>query len=112
MQKFTYRIPRYAVNLPVSLRIESLIVDGRCREISIEGMSLELAQEVPQDSRGTVTLHYQGQAIELQVRLAHSGVQREGFRFVFASDKERDAIARLVARVAAGPGHTGPVLVE
>jgi hypothetical protein len=50
--------------------------------------------------------------LELQVRLAHSDGHQEGLKFVFASEKERDAVARLVARLNAGSGHAGPVLVE
>ncbi len=112
MQKFQYRIPRYTVDLPVRLKMDNLTINGRCREISREGMRLQLPQTLPPDYCGWVFLHYQELAFELQVCLAHTGGEQEGLKFVFSSDKERDAVARLVARLSAGPGHSRPTLVE
>jgi len=112
MQKFQYRIPRYTVDLPVRLKLENLILHGRCREISREGMTLELPHPLPPESRGVVSLVYQELTLDLQVCSAHAGGEQQGLKFVFSSDKERDAVARLVARLSAGPSHSRPMLVE
>jgi len=111
MQKFNYRVPRYTVDLPVCLRVDGLSITGRCREISQEGMKLEAAQPLPPDYCGVVSLSYQGVALEIQARLTHTDGEQEGLKFVFASEAERDAVGRLVARLSTAPGQLGPVLI-
>jgi hypothetical protein len=112
MQKFTYRTPRYSVNLPVRLTVEGGTVSGRCHEISREGMRLELRQPLPADYAGVVSLSYQNVDLEVQVEFAHANAPQEGVRFVFSSDKQRSDVARLVALLAANPGPTGLILVK
>ena len=51
MQKFEYRAPRYQVDLPVSLTLPSSTLQGRCREISKEGMKAELPEPVSPETR-------------------------------------------------------------
>ncbi|HEX4067059.1 MAG TPA: PilZ domain-containing protein [Acidobacteriaceae bacterium] len=112
MQKFTYRTPRYPVNLPVRLTVEGGTVSGRCHEISREGMRLELRQPLPPGYAGVVSLSYQNLDLEVPVEFAHAGSPQDGVRFVFSSDKQRSEVARLVALLASNPGPTGLVLVK
>ena len=100
MHKFTHRSPRYAVDFPVQLMGDEAIITGRCREISTEGMRLELRRPLPAGFSGVVSLAWRNVHLELRVRLAHSGAEQDALRFVFGSEKERAAVAELVARLA------------
>jgi PilZ domain len=111
MQKFEYRSPRYHVDLPVVMNLESRMVPGRCREISKEGMLVELTEPVAPDSSGSVSIRYRGLLVEISVTVAHSGSGQEGLKFVFRCDQDRMVIERLVALVSGTTGQPGPVLV-
>lgn len=112
MQKFTYRVPRYQVDLPVQLTSGTSTLNGRCREISKDGMRVELGEPLPPDFSGMASLTYQNIALTLRVCVAHTGPERDGVKFVFDSQKERTAVARLVAVLAARTQGNGPTLVE
>jgi hypothetical protein len=115
MHKFNYRTPRYAVDFPVQLTLEGSLVAGRCTEISTDGMQLELHRPLPPDFCGVVALAWHNIHLELRVRLAHTGSRQDALRFIFESEKERAAVADLVARLAdpAEPqGEPGLVLVR
>jgi hypothetical protein len=112
MQKFEYRIPRYVVDLPVMLTLEGLSIPGRCREISIEGMRVELRQPAPPESSGTVSIHYRELSLELPVCVTHSGTGHDGLKFQFEAEKDRTAVERLVSLLAGSTGQPGPVLVR
>lgn len=112
MQKFEYRTPRYPVDLPVLLTLETACVHGRCREISREGMRVELGQPVAPDSCGSVAISYRELSLELPVCVTRSGPGHDGLKFLFRSEEERDAVERLVARLAGPTGQRGPMLVR
>lgn len=112
MQKFEYRTPRYQVDLPVVLTLESSSVPGRCREISKDGMRVELRQPVAADSCGSVSISYKELSLELPVCVTHSGPGHDGLKFVFAREEERSLVERLVALLASSTGQPGPVLVR
>lgn len=112
MQKFTYRTPRYPVNLPVRLTLDGGTISGRCHEISREGMRLELREPLPPDYAGVAFLSYQNVDVQVPVEFAHAGAPQDGVRFVFASDRQRSDVARLVALLASNPGKTGLALVK
>jgi PilZ domain len=101
MQKFEYRSPRIAVDLPVQLTVEQSTLSGRCRNISKEGMRLEFRHPLPPDAQGTVILSCHANPLQLSVRVAYSGKSHGGVEFVYNSDVERDAVARLIASLAA-----------
>jgi hypothetical protein len=101
MQRFDYRSPRYPVDLPVRLTADNSTRLGRCRDISREGMRLELCQPLPPDACGTVSMTFQNQTLELNVRVAHAGATQDGMKFIYTSDSERNAVARLVASLTA-----------
>jgi hypothetical protein len=111
MHKFSYRSPRYVVDFPVELVHDNVVMEGRCREISSDGMQLELRRPLPQDFCGLVCLTWQDIEVELHVRLAHSGSRQDALRFVFESEKERMAVADLIARLAEPAEQSGLALV-
>lgn len=100
MHKFTYRTPRYAVDFPVQLELGSSVIAGRCKEISTDGMRLELRRSLPVGFCGMVYLAWHNIHLELRVRLAHTSSGQDALRFVFESEKERASIADLVTRLA------------
>ena len=100
MQKFEYRSPRFSVDLPVQLAVEQSTLPGRCRDISKDGMRLELRHPLPADACGTVFLTFGDRPLELSVRVAHTGTTHDGVEFVYKSDHERAAVARLIASLA------------
>jgi hypothetical protein len=112
MQKFVYRIPRYLVDLPVSFTVQGSTIAGRCKEISKEGMKVQLQQSVSADTCGTIRLTYLDLSIELPVCVAHAEAGLKGLKFLFESDKDRAAVERLVALLAGSSGPRGPVLVQ
>ena len=112
MQKFEYRSPRFAVDLPVRVTFENSTVPGRCRNISKEGMRLELREPLPPDTRGTVLLDCHDTRLELSVLVTYSGKAHEGVEFIYNSDSEREAVARLVASLASPANRPRLVLLR
>jgi PilZ domain-containing protein len=111
MRKFDYRAPRFLVDLPIQLTFENSMQEGRCKEISTEGMKLELREPLCPDCCGTVRLSYKDFMIEVPVRVAHSGSSYDGVKFVYESDEQRDELIRLVALLTGPKQNTGPVLL-
>ncbi len=112
MQKFEYRTPRYIADLPVLFLAQDGSIPGRCIEIGKEGMKVKLPQPVTRDTCGTVCVDYLELSLEVRVSVAHAGADYYGLRFLFESDKDRDAVERLVSLLAGPSGHSGPVLVR
>jgi hypothetical protein len=112
MQKFEYRTPRYVVDLPISFAYGQASIPGRCREISKEGMRVELEEPVAADTRGTVNLTYRDLSLEIRCCVAHAGSGYDGLKFQFDSERDRNAVERLVALVSGPSGPLGPVLVR
>jgi hypothetical protein len=97
MRKFDYRSPRFPVDLPVRLTWGDLTRFGRCREISTEGMKLELNESFCPTTVGALDLCYEDVNLRLPVRLTHSGPNFDAVKFVYESIEQKDAVARLVA---------------
>ena len=112
MRKFSYRTPRYVVDFPVQLTVGNSVITGRCAEISTEGLQVEISQSLPQDYRGLLCLAWRNTVLELCVRLAHTGTRQDALRFVFESEKERIAVADLVAQIAARSDEPGLIVVR
>jgi PilZ domain len=109
MQKFDYRYPRFSVDLPVRFSTQGSTLSGRCKDISHDGMRLELPEPLSPNARGTVSVTYQGRALALSVRVAHAA--NGGMEFLYESDGERKAVEQLVASLASSRNRVGPVLV-
>jgi hypothetical protein len=112
MRKFDYRAPRFSVDLPIRLTFEDSMQDGRCREISTEGMKLELREPLSPNSCGRVRVSYLNFRLELPVRVAHSGASYDGVKFVYESDEQRDDVNRLVAVLAGPRQQAGPLMLR
>jgi hypothetical protein len=112
MQRFDYRSPRFPVDLPVRLTADNATRVARCRDISREGMRLELNPPLPPDAHGTVSMTYRDQTLQLNVRVAHAGETEAGMKFIYASDSERNAVAHLIASLATPRNCLRPVLVN
>jgi hypothetical protein len=111
MQRFDYRSPRYPVDLPVRLTAENSTRLGRCKDISREGMKMELQQPLPPDACGTVSMTFQDQTLELKVQVAHAGATQDGMKFIYSSDTQRNAVARLLASLTISRDRRRPILV-
>ena len=100
MQKFRYRIPRYAVELPVRIDLGGRTVEGSCTQISCEGIQMELAEPLPNVFTGTAVIGFLPEPLEIGVRRVRSGAQQDVFRFIFESERQRMAVAQLVTEIA------------
>lgn len=112
MQKFEYRTPRYSVDLPVLLILKDERVTGRCREISSEGMKVDFRQTVVRNCCGTLRIGHGGAFLEVRARVTRTSPGSDGVKFLFASERERKALQRLVAITVASSGQHGPILVR
>jgi hypothetical protein len=112
MQKFEFRGPRFPVDLPVQLTLQSATLEGCCTEISKEGMRLELGRPIPSDSCGSVSISWHGETLEFRVRVVHAESTHGGLEFIFSSDVERSALAHLVDSLAAPQNRPRPVLLK
>jgi hypothetical protein len=112
MRKFAYRTPRYAVDLPVCFEVQDSSIPGRCLEIGGGGVRVELEQHVPPGTCGTLSIRYKDIAIDLSVRVAHSGSDFDGLKFHLESNADQSAVERLIAYFSDPNGQKGPALVD
>jgi hypothetical protein len=112
MQKFEYRVPRFAADIPVRLTVGSTTLSGRCREIGKQGMTVEMDQPVERGVSGLLSLSYQGRAIEVRAHVAHADGQIVGLEFLFATEAERTAVAQVIAALSSAPKRPGPILIQ
>jgi hypothetical protein len=112
MHRFEYRTPRFAVDLPVQFTVQNSTLFARCREISKDGMTLELMQPIPANSRGTVSVSYLNRTLELQARVAHAGEIRGGLEFIYETDAERIEVDQFIASLAGTQNRPGRVVLS
>jgi hypothetical protein len=112
MQKFEYRTPRYSVDLPVRFSTQNLTVTGRCKEISKDGLTLELSESLPTDSSGIVSISFQDHAVSLPARIVHPEGTRAGLEFHYASEVERNAVTRLIESLTNSTNPPRPILLK
>src|ERR1035441_53605 len=90
MQKFEYRTPRFPVDFPIQLTVKDATLTARCKEISQQGITLELPPSLPTNSSGVVSMPHRDGTIHLNVRVAHVGDTHSGLEFIYGSDTERE----------------------
>ncbi len=112
MKKYQYRHPRFPVDLPIKFITPSLTLAARCKEISEDGMRLEMLQPLQLNTFGKVSLRHRDQTLEFNVRVASVGAAHAGLEFVCASLDERCQITQLVASVEAPQHSLVPLLVR
>ena len=112
MRKFDYRVPRFAVGLPIRLTFDDSTQMGLCTEISTEGMTLEVFKPLSADSLGRVHVDFNDVELDLAVCVAHSGSSCDGVRFVYQSEEQRNEVSRLIAVITTDHRGTGPALLR
>ena len=101
MHRFEYRNPRFSVDLPAHLSLANERLAGRCTDIGMNGIRLNLPDSLVPGCEGVVCLHFQNQTIEFKARVARIGSMHCGLQFVCDSLAEQSTVAHLVARLAA-----------
>ena len=112
MRRFVYRAARYTVDFPVFLHLGDLVLTGRCKEMSAEGMRVDFDEIPPQNSLGTVNFQYDDLVLDLPVRVAHSASISGGLKFLYKSKQQRDLVTHMVSRLAAPQRCDGLFLVH
>ena len=100
------------VDFPIQLAIEDSTFAGRCREISTDGMRMDIPEPGLPDGLGTVTMSFDGVSLEIGVRVTHAEPTVAGLKFIFSSDRQRKAVDRLVTLVAASAQLPGRLLLN
>jgi hypothetical protein len=111
MQKFDYRAPRFVVDFPVQLKMLDSLHNARCRDISEDGMRIEIRTPFSPDCCGEVAFSYKGFSFELQVQVAHVGIAYDGVKFIYESEDQRTEILQLLSRLATPPRASRPFLI-
>ncbi len=101
MHRFEYRNPRFPVDFPAQFYTANEALAGRCTDIGIKGMRLNLPDIVVPGCQGVVSLHYQNRSIELKARVARIGSTHCGLEFICDSHAEQSAVAHLLAKLTA-----------
>lgn len=112
MQRFEYRGARFSVDLPVQFKERNTTLQGRCTEISKEGMKLDLGEPLQSDACGMVFVSFQGRTLEFCVRVVHVGAQYCGMEFVYSTKAEQIAVANLVESLTIPRLRSRPVLMK
>ncbi len=97
MRRFDYRAARFPVDLPVCLTQGDSTQAARCKEISTEGMKVELSEPFSPRSRGTVDLSYESLILKVPFWVVRSELNCNSIQFIYESKEQRDAMACLVA---------------
>ena len=96
MRSFSYRFPRFPVDLPVQLLGREPDRFVRCTEISMDGMRLELTGELPAGTRGCLQVSYDEQNLDLPFKTEYSESNHCGVSFLFQSSEQRNAVCHLI----------------
>lgn len=96
MEKFEYRTPRFAVNIPVQMTLARSSLRGQCVDINEEGMRVECPQLDFANARGTVTVVHPQWTSEVEVQVAYTTSTHFGLRFLYRAERERRMVARFV----------------
>lgn len=101
MRKFDYRAPRFPVDLWVRVTLKGDSWEGRCTEISAEGMRLTSQEPLAVDALGSVQVTYKGITLAVPVRVIHCSSECDGLQFVCNSDEQREDVVRFVDSLTA-----------
>jgi hypothetical protein len=97
MHRFEFRNPRFSVELPAQLFIANETLAGRCTDIGINGMRLDLPDNLVRGCKVIVCLRYQNQTVELKARVARIGSMHCGLEFICDSLAEQSTVVHLLA---------------
>ncbi len=94
---FEYRSPRFPADLSLLVQTSGtppLLLDGRCVDISKEGLRATFRAPLEVGSHVTLVMRLPGGSIPVRIaaRLIRCEDDEHGFTFIFSSQKERDCI--------------------
>ena len=105
VQAFAYRVPRFAVTLPVEFLVKDGAVAGVTKNISERGLLVQFASPVLPETTGTLRLMIDTCAIEVEAEVTYAELFEAGLRFCFASQAEQRFVQMLVKVVARNASH-------
>jgi len=98
---FGYRVPRFRTDFHLLLQAEDrqqALLDGRCTDISEDGLGAQVRASLEVGSTVTLILTLPGSTTSLRVaaRVTNRKGEFHGFAFVFSSQRERDYVQKYV----------------
>lgn len=112
MRKFDYRSPRFCIDVPVTFMQGRSSQLGRCKEISEEGMKIELNEPFSLDSYMSAFLICEDLSLNLPVRVMHVGPDSSGVKFIYESRAQRERVSRVVASLTGQRFCSRPLLMS
>ncbi len=100
MYAFTYRHPRFMVDLPVDFIHAEGTVTGRCADISETGIKIRFPHALERNVCGKVLLRYAGRLIDMRARVVYTGSACSGLEFVCETSEQHEAVSELIDAVA------------
>ncbi|MFZ0285116.1 MAG: PilZ domain-containing protein [Terriglobales bacterium] len=107
VQDFGYRLPRFPADFGLVLQIsdpEPRLLDGRCRDISEDGLAARISESLSVGTRVTLLLTLPGKAASLPIAatVSHQDRGEHGFAFKFSSQNEREQVQKYVLTLRSG----------
>ena len=100
MRSFQYRAPRFPVDLPVYLTQGGSTQLTRCREISVDGMKLELMGASFPFSCGLIQLGDGISSLKIPFRVHSRAIDSIGVMFQNEPGEQSEAFCRFVASLS------------
>ena len=107
LHEYAYRVPRFALQIPVAFCIGEVRISGFSKDLSNEGLQVRLSGPVILGTCGRVRLHLDSCLIEIWAEVVHSDLLDVGLRFRFSSRAEEDFIRTLVKLISKNVGRSG-----
>jgi hypothetical protein len=97
MRNFHYRAPRFPVDLPVRVTQGGLTQLTRCREISVDGMKLDLSEASFPFPGGFIQFGDGISGLKIPFLVRSRAADSIGVMFQNDSSEQSDALCRLIA---------------
>lgn len=101
MRNFNFRAPRFPVDLFVSIMQDGATRRGRCLEISVEGMKVELEDQFAPTSDGSVEIPLDESQLQLPFRVIYAAANVRGLEFTFETLAQKQIAANLISALTA-----------
>jgi hypothetical protein len=97
IKQYGYRKPRFKANFRFWLETEgpeSRMLDARCFDLGEDGLGAQLVEQLSVGSQVTCvfTLPHSATSLHIAAQVVSSNEHTHGFRFLYASQMERDFI--------------------
>ena len=100
MRSFQYRAPRFRVDLPVHVTQGDSTQLTRCREISVNGMKLDLGEASFPFSCGFIQLGDGVSSPKIPFQVCSRAIDSIGVMFQNESSAQSEALCRLIASLS------------